>query len=58
MQFVSRLKTFEQRVERDVLAVFRLIGASEAPEEWASERPAPAARQAQTTPAPSESRSK
>lgn len=36
MQIANRLKAVEQNVEKEVLAFFRLMGASEAPEEWES----------------------
>ena len=36
MQLVSRLKKVEESMEKEVKAFFRLVGASEAPEEWES----------------------
>lgn len=34
MQLVSQFKTVEKSVEKEILAFFSLIGASETPEEW------------------------
>lgn len=34
MQVTTALKTIEKSVEKELLAFFQLLGASEAPEEW------------------------
>lgn len=34
MQVAAALKTIEKNVEKELLAFFQLLGASEAPEEW------------------------
>ena len=34
MQLISQLKTMERSVEKEIMAFFSLIGASEVPEEW------------------------
>lgn len=34
MQVATALKTIEKNMEKELLAFFQLLGASEAPEEW------------------------
>jgi len=39
MQVATALKTIEKSVEKELLAFFQLLGASEAPEEWYINQP-------------------
>lgn len=42
MSLATTIQKVEETVEKDILAFFRMLGASETPEEWECAQPKPA----------------